>query len=89
MAKKPEDRYASPAEVAEAVAEFADGEELAEVVAALPPHNVCVASENTGVHGPGENHSSTTRIGARPCLGRIAPPPAFAQPLDEPTEVPP
>ena len=54
MAKNPQDRYASPTEVAEAVAEFADAEDLAEVVAALPPHEVCVAAENTGVHGPGE-----------------------------------
>ncbi len=52
MAKEPQDRYATPAEVAEAVAEFADAEELAEVIAALPPHEVCVAEDNTGVHGP-------------------------------------
>ncbi len=53
LAKKPEDRYSTPAEVAEAVAEFADAEELAEIAAALPPHDVCVGAENTGAHGPG------------------------------------
>ena len=53
MAKSRQDRYATPAEVAEAVAEFADAGELAEVVAAMPPHEVCVAAENTGIHGPG------------------------------------
>ena len=35
LAKDPRERYATPAEVAEAVAEFADEEELAELIAAL------------------------------------------------------
>ncbi len=49
MAKNPEGRFSSPAEVAEAVAEFADAEELAEVISAMPSHDVCVATDNTGV----------------------------------------
>ena len=53
LAKNPEDRYATPVEVAEAVAEFADPEELAEVIAALPPPGVGEAADNTGVQGRG------------------------------------
>ena len=52
MAKNPRDRYATPAEVADALAEFADGEELAEVIAAAPPHDAGAAKENTGIQGP-------------------------------------
>ena len=36
LAKEPRERFAVPAEVAEAMAEFADAEELAEVLAAIP-----------------------------------------------------
>ena len=42
LAKNPDDRFATPLEAAEALAEFADAEELAEVVAALPPREVCL-----------------------------------------------
>ncbi len=44
MAKDPRERYAVPAEVAEAMAEFADEEELAEVLAAIPTEAWIAAS---------------------------------------------
>ncbi len=85
MAKNPDGRFASPAEVAEAVAEFADAEELAEVIAALPPHDVCVATDNTGVQGAGAD--TPRRPDVR--LGRIAAAPPLAESLGQPPEVSP
>ena len=69
MAKNPDGRFSSPAEVAAAVAEFADAEELAEVIAAMPPHDVCLATDNTGVEGAG---ADTPR---RPDVGSAGSPP--------------
>jgi len=46
LAKDPRDRYAEPAEVAKAMAELADEEELAEVIAALPADNAWLAARD-------------------------------------------
>jgi serine/threonine protein kinase len=64
MAKNAPDRYATPAEVAEAIAEFADSEELAEVIAGLPPHEVCEATNNTGVEGAGADTPRRPDVGS-------------------------
>jgi serine/threonine protein kinase len=52
LAKDPRQRYAVPAEVAEAMAEFADAEELAEVIAAIPDDQARTAASSPGLHSP-------------------------------------
>jgi serine/threonine protein kinase len=64
MAKNPQDRFATPAEVVEAVADFADPKELGEVIATLPPHDVCVAMDNTGVEGAGADTPRRPDVGS-------------------------
>ena len=52
LAKDPRERYAVPAEVAEAMAEFADAEELAEVIAAIPTDDAWIAASRRDLHSP-------------------------------------
>ena len=52
LAKDPRDRYAVPAEAAEAMAEFADVEELAEVIAAIPTGDALLAASNADLQSP-------------------------------------
>ena len=52
LAKDPRERYAVPAEVAEAMAEFAAAEELAEVVAAIPSDDSWLAANSSSVQSP-------------------------------------
>ena len=52
LAKDPRERYATPAEVAEAIAEFADEEELAEVVAAMAKDDSWDAARKLDLRSP-------------------------------------
>jgi len=46
LAKDPRERYAEPAQVAKAMVDFADDEELAEVIAAIPTDNAWLAAQD-------------------------------------------
>jgi serine/threonine protein kinase len=52
LAKNPKDRYADPAEVVEALAEFADAEELAQVIASIPADDAWMAAGKPGLNSP-------------------------------------
>ena len=48
------------------MADFADAEELAEVIVAMPPHDICVATDNTGVQGAGADTPRRHDAGSHP-----------------------
>ena len=52
LAKDPRGRYADPAKVAEAMAEFADVEELAEVIAAMATDEAWIAASRADLQSP-------------------------------------
>ncbi len=52
LAKNPRDRYGDPAEVAEAMAEFADEEELAEVIVAMATSEAWIAASRANLQCP-------------------------------------
>ena len=62
LAKDPRQRFAVPAEVAEALGEFADEEELAEVIAAVPS-DTWIAASSPNRQGP--EADTANRQGAR------------------------
>ena len=72
MAKDPRERFAVPAEVAEAMAEFADEEELAEVIAAIPADDAWIAASNPNLQSP---EADTARPQGAGSVGSERPPP--------------
>ncbi len=62
LAKDPAERYAEPAEVVAAIAEFADEEELAEVVATIPTEEAWMAANRGDLQSP--DVDTATRQGA-------------------------
>ena len=52
MAKEPSQRFSVPAEVAQAMVDFADEAELAEVIAAIPDDFARLAAKHLVVHVP-------------------------------------
>ena len=53
LAKAADDRFAAPAEVADAIAEFADAEELGELIAAIPADATKIAAAEANAEAPG------------------------------------
>jgi hypothetical protein len=67
LAKDPRERFAEPAEVAQALAEFADEEELAEVIAAFPSGDAWIAANSPKLQGPAAetaNHQGAKSVGS-------------------------
>jgi serine/threonine protein kinase len=52
LAKDPRERYSEPAEVAAAIEQFADAEELAELIAAIPRDAVWIAAGRSDLQNP-------------------------------------
>ena len=84
LAKDPRDRYAEPAEVAKAMAEFADAEELAEVIASHPDRRRLDCREPSRSSKPRTGYCQ--EAGGR--IGGIQRPPPLDQPADCQAEVP-
>ena len=53
LAKAADDRFAAPAEVADAIAELADADELAELIAAIPVDAAKIADAEANAQSPG------------------------------------
>ena len=85
LAKDPAERYAEPAEVVAAIAEFADEEELAEVVATIPTEEAWMAANRGDLQSP--DVDTATRQGAGSVGSHGSPP--LRQPADCPAAIPP